>query len=81
MEAGVTSVAPGDHVIPLYIPECRGCKFCLSGKTNLCGKLRERVGTLEMERLGGLGKEIPMFSFIFGLAAFWDDLRYFFHDF
>ncbi len=33
---GVTSVAPGDHVIPLYIPECGQCKYCLSGKTNLC---------------------------------------------
>src|SRR5215218_7940426 len=34
--AGVTSVAPGDHVIPLYTPECRQCKSCLSRKTNLC---------------------------------------------
>lgn len=33
---GVTSVAVGDHVIPLYTPECGECKFCLSGKTNLC---------------------------------------------
>src|SRR5690242_7926104 len=38
---GVTSLAVGDHVIPLYIPECRACEFCLSGKTNLCGRLRE----------------------------------------
>ena len=38
---GVTSVAPGDHVIPLYIPECRKCKFCTSGKTNLCSIVRE----------------------------------------
>jgi S-(hydroxymethyl)glutathione dehydrogenase/alcohol dehydrogenase len=36
---GVTSLKPGDHVIPLYIPECRNCKFCLSGKTNLCGAI------------------------------------------
>lgn len=36
----------------------------------LCGKLRERVGTVEMDRLGGLGKQIPIFSFLFGLAAF-----------
>src|SRR6185503_14604617 len=35
--AGVTSLKRGDHVIPLYIPECRNCKFCLSGRTNLCG--------------------------------------------
>jgi S-(hydroxymethyl)glutathione dehydrogenase/alcohol dehydrogenase len=38
---GVRSLAPGDHVIPLYVPECRECEFCLSGKTNLCGRLRE----------------------------------------
>jgi S-(hydroxymethyl)glutathione dehydrogenase/alcohol dehydrogenase len=37
---GVTSVKVGDHVIPLYIPECRDCKFCKSGKTNLCSKIR-----------------------------------------
>ncbi len=37
--AGVSSLEPGDHVIPLYIPECRGCKFCLSGRTNLCGAI------------------------------------------
>lgn len=41
---GVTSVAPGDHVIPLYTAECRQCKFCLSGKTNLCGAIRETQG-------------------------------------
>jgi Zn-dependent alcohol dehydrogenase len=34
--AGVTSVKPGDHVIPLYTPECRQCEYCLSQKTNLC---------------------------------------------
>jgi S-(hydroxymethyl)glutathione dehydrogenase / alcohol dehydrogenase len=42
--AGVTSVTPGDHVIPLYIPECRHCRFCLSGRTNLCITLREKQG-------------------------------------
>ena len=41
---GVTSLEPGDHVIPLYTPECRQCKFCLSGKTNLCGAIRETQG-------------------------------------
>lgn len=41
---GVTSVKVGDHVIPLYTPECRECKFCLSGKTNLCQKIRESQG-------------------------------------
>lgn len=41
---GVTSLEVGDHVIPLYTPECRQCKFCLSGKTNLCGAIRETQG-------------------------------------
>ncbi|RVD85555.1 uncharacterized protein DFL_003875 [Arthrobotrys flagrans] len=41
---GVTSVKPGDHVIALYTPECRECKFCKSGKTNLCGKIRATQG-------------------------------------
>ncbi len=41
---GVTSLRPGDHVIPLYTPECSQCKFCLSGKTNLCGAIRETQG-------------------------------------
>ena len=40
----VTSVAKGDHVIPLYIPECRQCKSCLSGKTNLCTAIRATQG-------------------------------------
>ena len=41
---GVTSLQKGDHVIPLYTPECRECKFCLSGKTNLCVKIRATQG-------------------------------------
>jgi S-(hydroxymethyl)glutathione dehydrogenase/alcohol dehydrogenase len=41
---GVTSVAVGDHVIPLYTPECRSCSFCLSGKTNLCQAIRATQG-------------------------------------
>ena len=41
---GVSSLEVGDHVIPLYTPECRQCKFCLSGKTNLCGAIRETQG-------------------------------------
>src|SRR3954470_17651571 len=42
MEVGkdVTSVTPGDHVIPLYTAECRQCLFCTSGKTNLCVAVR-----------------------------------------
>ena len=42
--AGVTSVKAGDHVIPLYIPECGECKFCKSGRTNLCGAIRLTQG-------------------------------------
>ncbi len=41
---GVSSVAKGNHVIPLYIPECRQCKACLSGKTNLCTAIRATQG-------------------------------------
>jgi len=41
---GVTSVEVGDHVIPLYTAECDTCKFCTSGKTNLCGSVRETQG-------------------------------------
>lgn len=41
---GVTSVKKGDHVIPLYTPECGTCKFCTSGKTNLCVRIRATQG-------------------------------------
>jgi len=41
---GVKTLRKGDHVIPLYTPECRECKFCLSGKTNLCQAIRETQG-------------------------------------
>src|SRR5450756_108581 len=41
---GVTTLKKGDHVIPLYTPECRQCKSCLSGKTNLCTKIRATQG-------------------------------------
>lgn len=41
---GVTTLAPGDHVIPLYVPECRQCNYCTSGKTNLCQAVRETQG-------------------------------------
>ena len=41
---GVHSVAPGDHVIPLYTPECRQCRFCLHPRTNLCQAIRETQG-------------------------------------
>src|SRR5580700_1311100 len=42
--AGVTSLKKGDHVIPLYTPECRECEYCLSRKTNLCVKIRATQG-------------------------------------
>ena len=42
--AGVNSVKPGDHVIPLYTPECRECDYCLHPKTNLCQTIRETQG-------------------------------------
>lgn len=41
---GVTSVKPGDHVVPLYIPQCYNCKFCKSSKTNLCSVVRSTQG-------------------------------------
>lgn len=42
--SGVTSLKPGDHVIPLYTPECRNCSYCLSWKTNLCQAIRTTQG-------------------------------------
>jgi S-(hydroxymethyl)glutathione dehydrogenase/alcohol dehydrogenase len=42
--AGVQSLKVGDHVIPLYTPECRNCEYCLSGKTNLCQAIRSTQG-------------------------------------
>ena len=42
--AGVSSLKPGDHVIPLYTPECRQCEYCTSGKTNLCQAIRVTQG-------------------------------------
>jgi S-(hydroxymethyl)glutathione dehydrogenase/alcohol dehydrogenase len=60
--AGVRSLSPGDHVVPLYMPECRQCKFCLSGKTNLCITLREKQGQGLMpdgtSRLSHKGKKL-----------------------
>src|SRR4051794_35756439 len=41
---GVTTVRPGDHVIPLYVPECRQCEYCLSRRTNLCVAIRATQG-------------------------------------
>ncbi len=42
--AGVKSLKPGDHVIPLYVPECRECEYCLNPKTNLCQSIRLTQG-------------------------------------
>jgi S-(hydroxymethyl)glutathione dehydrogenase/alcohol dehydrogenase len=57
---GVSTVKVGDHVIPLYIPECRNCKFCLSGKTNLCSAILGTQGKGLMpdgrSRLSHLGR-------------------------
>ena len=59
---GVTSVAKGDHVIPLYTPECRECNFCLHPKTNLCQKIRATQGRGLMpdgtSRFSADGKEV-----------------------
>ena len=68
---GVRSVAPGDHVIPLYTPECRACKFCLSGKTNLCQAIRETQGRGVMpdgNSRFSLGKK-PLLHYM-GVSAF-----------
>ncbi|KAG8855872.1 NAD/NADP dependent alcohol dehydrogenase [Tulasnella sp. 330] len=62
---GVISVKEGDHVIPLYTAECRECKFCKSGKTNLCGAVRATQGRGVMPdgttRFKAKGKEIYHF--------------------
>jgi len=63
--SGVTSVAVGDHVIPLYTPECGECEFCTSGKTNLCQKIRVTQGQGLMpdgtSRFSSGGKQILHF--------------------
>jgi S-(hydroxymethyl)glutathione dehydrogenase/alcohol dehydrogenase len=69
--AGVTSVSVGDHVIPLYTPECGHCKFCRSGKTNLCQAIRLTQGRGlmpdETTRFSLNGK--PLFHFM-GTSTF-----------
>ncbi len=69
--AGVHSVAVGDHVIPLYTPECRTCAFCTSGKTNLCQAIRKTQGQGLMpdgtSRFSKNGK--PIFHYI-GTSTF-----------
>ena len=72
--AGVRSLAVGDHVIPLYIPECRECKFCLSGKTNLCARIRETQGKGVMpdgtSRLSARGKTVHHYMGTSTFASF-----------
>ncbi len=68
---GVRSLKPGDHVIPLYTPECRECEYCLSGKTNLCQAIRETQGKGLMpdgsSRFSSRGK--PLFHYM-GTSTF-----------
>lgn len=63
--AGVSSVKVGDHVIPLYTPECRECAFCTSGKTNLCQAIRATQGQGVMPdgttRFSANGKDVLHF--------------------
>ena len=69
--AGVASLKPGDHVIPLYTPECRQCSYCTSGRTNLCQAIRETQGRGVMPDGSSrfrLGKE-PVFHYM-GTSTF-----------
>ena len=72
---GVTNCAVGDFVVPLYIPECRACKFCASGKTNLCSVIRVTQGRGQMpdgtSRFSCVkdGKEVPIAHFM-GCSTF-----------
>ena len=68
---GVTSLKKGDHVIPLYVPECRQCDYCTSGKTNLCQAVRETQGAGMMPdgtSRFSLGKD-PLFHYM-GTSTF-----------
>jgi S-(hydroxymethyl)glutathione dehydrogenase/alcohol dehydrogenase len=68
---GVNSLKKGDHVIPLYVPECRQCDYCTSGKTNLCQAVRQTQGAGVMPdgpSRFSLGKE-PIFHFM-GTSTF-----------
>jgi S-(hydroxymethyl)glutathione dehydrogenase / alcohol dehydrogenase len=68
---GVTSLAKGDHVIPLYVPECRQCSYCTSGKTNLCHAIRATQGAGKLPdgtmRFSAGGK--PLFHYM-GTSTF-----------
>jgi S-(hydroxymethyl)glutathione dehydrogenase/alcohol dehydrogenase len=68
---GVSGLRPGDHVIPLYTPECRQCKFCLSGKTNLCQAIRETQGQgLMPDGTSRLSKDGRMIHHYMGTSTF-----------
>jgi S-(hydroxymethyl)glutathione dehydrogenase / alcohol dehydrogenase len=68
---GVTSVAVGDHVIPLYTPECGSCKFCRSGKTNLCQAIRTTQGQgLMPDGSSRFSKEGRMLHHYMGTSTF-----------
>lgn len=68
---GVTTLAKGDHVIPLYIPECGHCKFCLSGKTNLCQAVRATQGKgLMPDGTSRLSKDGQMIFHYMGTSTF-----------
>lgn len=68
---GVTSLKVGDHVIPLYTPECRECEFCLSGKTNLCQKIRSTQGKgLMPDGSSRFSKEGKMIHHYMGTSTF-----------
>ncbi len=68
---GVNSLKKGDHMIPLYVPECHQCDYCTSGKTNLCQAVRQTQGAGVMPdgpSRFSLGKE-PIFHFM-GTSTF-----------
>lgn len=69
---GVTEVKAGDHVIPCYQAECRECKFCLSGKTNLCGKVRSAtgVGVMLSDRKSRFSKDGKVIYHFMGTSTF-----------
>ncbi len=68
---GVQGLEPGDHVIPLYTAECRSCKFCLSGKTNLCGAVRATQGQgLMPDGTSRLSKDGRMLHHFMGTSTF-----------
>jgi S-(hydroxymethyl)glutathione dehydrogenase/alcohol dehydrogenase len=69
---GVTEVKAGDHVIPCYQAECKECKFCLSGKTNLCGKVRSAtgVGLMLSDRKSRFSKDGKVIYHFMGTSTF-----------